>query len=52
MPRARLVTTPFALPESGEGVHWAYAVQWFAFAIIFVAGAIALLRRREPAAAR
>lgn len=50
--RPGLVTMPFALPDSGERVHWAYAIQWFAFAIIFTAGAIALLRRHEPATAR
>lgn len=48
--RPGLVPTPYALPESGVRVHVAYAIQWFAFSLILAVGAIAMVRRREPAA--
>ena len=50
--RPGLVTTPYALPDSGVRVHVAYAIQWFAFALILAVGAIALVRRRDVPAAR
>lgn len=39
------------LPAPGEGPHFAYAVQWFLFALIALITTV-LLIRREPAAAR
>ena len=50
--RPGLLALPYAPPDSGERVHLAYAVQWFAFACIIVAGAVALARRRPAAAPR
>ncbi len=44
--RPGLITLPFALPASGENVHLAYALQWFAFAFIIVAGAVTLAHRK------
>lgn len=41
---------PVPLPELSEGPHLSYAIQWFSFAAIAVAGAVVLLRReRRPA---
>ena len=37
---------PWPAPELGDGPHLSYAVQWFSFAAIIVAGSIALFRRR------
>jgi cytochrome oxidase assembly protein ShyY1 len=44
---------PLAARESasGESVHQAYALQWFALAILAAGGALALALRRRPAAA-
>jgi surfeit locus 1 family protein len=39
-----------ARPDLGEGPHLAYALQWFAFALIAVVGSILVVRRRETAA--
>lgn len=33
-------------PRLGDGPHLSYAIQWFSFAVIIVAGSIALYRRR------
>jgi len=41
-----------ALPDSGERMHLAYALQWFAFAVLAVAIPIALARRGSRRAAR
>jgi cytochrome oxidase assembly protein ShyY1 len=37
--------------ESGESVHMAYALQWFALAVLAAGGALALALRRRPASA-
>ena len=37
-----------ALPEPGNGPHLAYAVQWFAFAIVTVIGTVAYVSSRKP----
>lgn len=43
---------PVPLPELSEGPHLSYAIQWFCFAAISVAGAAILARReRTPTAA-
>ncbi len=36
---------PVEPPELSEGNHFSYALQWFAFAVGALAGAIALARR-------
>ena len=36
---------PVPLPELSEGPHLSYAIQWFSFAAVAVAGAVILLRR-------
>ena len=45
--RPRLVRLPIPVParELTEGSHLAYAIQWFAFALIGLGGYVALLRR-------
>ena len=35
-------------PEISDGPHLAYAIQWFAFAVIAVVGALIFARRRTP----
>lgn len=41
--------TPVPLPELSEGPHLSYAIQWFSFAAVAVAGAAILVRRdRRP----
>jgi surfeit locus 1 family protein len=42
----------WTLPELSDGPHLSYVVQWFSFAVIIVAGSLALLRRRAQAAPR
>jgi len=44
---------PSPLPELSEGPHLSYAIQWFAFAAIAVAGCVVLVLRegRDPRAA-
>ncbi|HEX6581928.1 MAG TPA: SURF1 family protein [Actinomycetota bacterium] len=43
---------PVPLPELSEGPHLSYAIQWFCFAAVAVAGAAILVRReRSPTAA-
>jgi surfeit locus 1 family protein len=39
---------PVPLPEPGNGPHLAYAVQWFAFALITLVGAVAYVSSRRP----
>ena len=46
--RVGLVAPPFAVPDSGEGVHMAYALQWFAIAVLIVLGGGVLMNRRLP----
>lgn len=38
---------PVPLPESGNGPHLAYAVQWFAFAVVTLIGTIAYVTSRR-----
>jgi surfeit locus 1 family protein len=40
---------PVPLPELSEGPHLSYAIQWFSFAAVAVAGAAVLVRRDRPA---
>jgi surfeit locus 1 family protein len=42
--------TPVPPPELSEGPHLSYAIQWFSFAAIAVAGAVVLARRDRRAA--
>ncbi len=50
-PNAEL-PVPVPLPELSEGPHLSYAIQWFCFAAVAVAGAAILVRReRSPTAA-
>jgi cytochrome oxidase assembly protein ShyY1 len=44
-PQPRSLPTPVRMPELSEGPHLSYAIQWFAFALVAVAGAAILLRR-------
>jgi len=44
-PQSGGLPIPVIAPEPTEGSHLAYAVQWFAFAIIGLVGYVALLRR-------
>lgn len=39
------VPTPLLPPEPGDGPHLGYAAQWFAFAVVFLAGWAVLIRR-------
>jgi len=41
---------PSPLPELSEGPHLSYAIQWFTFAVIAVAGFVVLALRegRDP----
>ncbi|MGH2680652.1 MAG: SURF1 family protein [Actinomycetota bacterium] len=43
---------PVPLPELSEGSHLSYAIQWFAFAVVAVAGAAILVRRDADASRR
>ncbi|MBI4420714.1 MAG: SURF1 family protein [Gemmatimonadetes bacterium] len=45
-PVARLLR-PVPIPEPSNGPHLAYAIQWFAFAIIAMVGSVALFRREK-----
>lgn len=50
-PNAEL-PVPVPLPDPSEGPHLSYAIQWFCFAAVAVAGAAILVRReRAPTAA-
>ena len=44
-PQAGSLPIPVPLPELSEGPHLSYAIQWFSFAAVAVAGAVILLRR-------
>jgi cytochrome oxidase assembly protein ShyY1 len=46
-PPAGDVPTPLPAPELSYGPHLAYAVQWFAFAVIAIGGWVLLLRRER-----
>ena len=46
-PNAEL-PVPVPLPELSEGPHLSYAIQWFCFAAVAVAGAAILVRRERP----
>jgi cytochrome oxidase assembly protein ShyY1 len=51
-PQPRSFPTPVPTPELSEGPHLSYAIQWFAFAAVAIAGGAILLRRdRSPATA-
>jgi cytochrome oxidase assembly protein ShyY1 len=39
---------PVPLPDLSEGPHLSYAIQWFCFAAVAVAGAAILVRRERP----
>ena len=39
--------TPVPLPEAGNGPHLAYAVQWFAFALVTLIGTVAYVSSRR-----
>ena len=48
-PQPGSLPTPVPISELSEGPHLSYAIQWFAFALVAVAGAAILLRRdRHP----
>lgn len=53
-PDSALPASPrrFDPPALDDGPHLSYAIQWFAFAVIAVVGAVALLGRRGSAARR
>jgi surfeit locus 1 family protein len=38
---------PVPLPERSDGPHLSYAIQWFAFALIALAGSVALARSSQ-----
>lgn len=46
-PQLGSLPTPVPAPELSEGPHLSYAIQWFAFAAVAVAGGAILLRRRD-----
>lgn len=48
-PQPGSLPAPVPMPELSEGPHLSYAIQWFTFAVVTVAGATILLRRhRRP----
>lgn len=47
-PQADGLPEPAFLPELSEGPHLSYAVQWFTFAVIAVAGSVILALRERP----
>jgi cytochrome oxidase assembly protein ShyY1 len=48
-PQPGSLPAPVPMPELSEGPHLSYAIQWFVFAVVTVAGATILLRRhRRP----
>lgn len=44
-PQRGALPSPIPLPELSEGPHLSYAIQWFSFAAVAVAGAAILVRR-------
>lgn len=51
-PQTGSLPIPIPLPELSEGPHLSYAIQWFGFAAVAIAGGLILLRRdRRPATA-
>jgi cytochrome oxidase assembly protein ShyY1 len=44
-PQPEALPTPIPPPEVSEGSHLSYAIQWFSFAAVAVAGAAILVRR-------
>jgi surfeit locus 1 family protein len=46
-PTVRPSPRRWPLPELSDGPHLSYAIQWFSFAIIIVAGSAALLRKGD-----
>ena len=51
-PQTGSLPRPIPLPELSEGPHLSYAIQWFGFAAVAIAGGLILLRRdRRPATA-
>lgn len=51
-PQTGSLPIPVPLPELSEGPHLSYAIQWFGFAAVAIAGGLILLRRdRRPATA-
>lgn len=51
-PQPGALPAPVPLPELSEGPHLSYAIQWFSFAAVAVAGAAILLRRDRRAPTR
>lgn len=49
-PQPGSLPAPAPLPELTEGPHLSYALQWFSFAAVAVAGAAILLHRDRPSA--
>ena len=46
-PQAQGLPEPSPLPELSEGPHLSYAIQWFTFAVIAVAGSVVLALRED-----
>jgi cytochrome oxidase assembly protein ShyY1 len=49
-PQPGSLPIPVPLPALSEGPHLSYAIQWFSFAVVALAGAVILLRRDRSAA--
>jgi cytochrome oxidase assembly protein ShyY1 len=49
-PQPGSLPIPVPLPALSEGPHLSYAIQWFAFAVVALVGAVILLRRDRGAA--
>lgn len=50
-PQSSGLPVPAPLPELDEGPHLSYSIQWFAFGLIALIGAVVLVRRRTRAQA-
>ena len=50
-PQPGSLPAPAPLPVLSEGPHLSYALQWFSFAVVALAGAVVLLRRDRRATA-